>query len=115
MVGYVGVADRAEIDRVETAQQGGSVLRHEGAGGAVMVRPPGQNLYVEGEFAVAPRKRGQCLDPRRDYLLADPVTWDRRDPITAHDLFPPAGWARRRVICQLERESALLGVPRIPS
>ena len=90
VVGHVGRADRAEIDRVMVLDLREAVRRHHDAGRAIEVRAPVER--IEGEFdpAVALGEGVQDLDAGRNDLLADPVAGNDRDPIAPH-LWVPNG------------------------
>ena len=73
VIGHLGRADGAEIDRVVVLDLIEAVGRHHQAGRAIKVRSPVE--AVEGEFdpALARGDRGERLEAGGNDLLADPV------------------------------------------
>jgi putative intracellular protease/amidase len=81
----VRVADRAEVDGVETAELVQPVLRHHAAGLAVEIAAPGEVHHLQLEVARAGLERAQDLEARGDDLLADSVSGDGGDAVAAHE------------------------------
>ena len=99
MVGHVGRADRAEIDRVVIPDLVAPVGGHHQAGRLVIIRAPIEMIEGELESAVAPRQRGERLDAGRHDLLANSVAGDDRDSIALHGELP----LRKLAPCLLHR------------
>ena len=84
VVGDVGIADGAEIDRVRGAQPGHRVGRHEAAMLAVVVRAPVVVRHLQREAAVARGDRVEHLEPGADHLRANAVGGYRGDAVLGH-------------------------------
>ena len=88
MIGHVGRADGAEIDRIVVLDLLAAVVRHHAAGLAIKVRAPVERVEGEFECALALGERLQDLEAGRNDLVADPIAGNDRDSIAPHELIP---------------------------
>src|SRR5258708_14456501 len=78
MVGHAGIADGAEIDRIEGFELVEPVLRHHPPGARETLAAPVEGLHLEGE-AMALRRRFEHAQARRYHLVADAIARDAGD------------------------------------
>src|SRR5260221_8143456 len=78
MVGHAGIADGAEIDRIEGFELVEPVLRHHPPGARETLAAPVEGLHLERE-AMALRRRFKHAQARRYHLVADAIARDGGD------------------------------------
>lgn len=84
MIGYIGCANRAEIDGIVILDMIAAVSWHHHAMFFVIFRTPVKMIEAHGETAIAFRKHIKNFGSGRNDLFADPVTGDGRNTIVFH-------------------------------
>ena len=88
MIGHVGSADRAEVDRIELLQFLAAIFRHHYAVCLVVIGAPIEALDLKTKAAVPLRKSIENLEAGSDDFLADPVGGNSGDLVFTHGTSP---------------------------